>query len=194
VLLNPCKTRLPSIPGTRILENDLGLAGFQYADPATPGRIWTLQYLFAPIPKRALGGIRAKLVDDKGFVTFCNQRDLEIILGIAQPGEYCYWADQDYPEIGSRDWYGFCMDEEDLADDLHERELRLRQQYPGVLPSNIELRRRIHDSAADIEELDVLLWDMDTKTGLGPDARLETIDSRWVRVERTKLKWKYVDL
>lgn len=193
MLLNPCKTKLPVIPGTRILENNLGLAGFQYQDPVSPGRIWTIQYLFAPVMRRALGGIRAKLVDDKGFITFCNQRDLEIILGIAKPGELCYWADQDYPEVGSKEWYGLCVDDEDLKDDLHERELRLREQYPGLLPNYIELTRRIHDDGADSEELDMLLWDMDVLTGLGPDTRLETIDSRWVKVDRTRLKWRYTD-
>jgi len=193
LLLNPYKPHLEKIPGTRILTTDLGLAGFRYPDPASPGRVWTLQYLFAPIPGRALGGIRAKLVDDKGFVTFCNQRDLEILLGIGQPGDYCYWADDTYPEIGEEDWYGFCVDEEDLADDLHERELRLRQQFPGILPPHLEIVRRIHDGGADAEELNLLLWDMDKRTGLGPDTRLETIDCRWVRVERKPLKWKYAD-
>jgi hypothetical protein len=194
MLLNPCKVHLPVITGTRILQNDLGLAGFQYQDPANPGRVWTLQYLFAPIPRRALGGIRAKLMDDKGFVTFCNQRDLEILLGVAKPGELCYWLGQDYPEIGEKDWYGLCVDEEDLKDDLHERELRLREQCPGILPSHIEITRRIHDGGADAEELNLLLWDMDMNTGLGPDTRLETVDRRWVRIERTPVKWKYTDL
>ena len=194
MLLNPNKVRVPTIPGTRILAVDFGVAGFQYRDPATPTRTWTIQCLFAPIPRRALGGIRAKLVDDKGFISFCNQRDLEILLGIAAPGEYCYWADEDYPEIGSREWYGLCVDDEDLVDDLHERELRLREHYPGILPNNLELVRRIHDSGADAEELYVLLWDMDRRTGLGPDSRLETIDSRWVRIERTSVIWKYTDI
>jgi hypothetical protein len=194
VLFNPHKQRIPVIPGTRILQSDLGLTGFQYKDPVDSSRIWILQYLFAPIPRRVLGGIRAKLMDSKGFITFCNQRDLEILLGIAQPGDYCCWTDSDYPEIGDKEWYGLCVDEEDLADDLHERELRLRQQYPGILPSNLEITRRIHDGKADAEELDLLLWDMDTRTGLGPDTRIETIDRRWVRIERTPLRWKYTDL
>jgi hypothetical protein len=119
---------------------------------------------------------------------------LEILLGIAESGDYCYWADTDYPERSDKEWYGLCLDDEDLLDDLHERELRLRQEYPGLLPSNLEIIRRIHDGGADAEELYVLLWDMDRMTGLGPDARLETVDHRWVRIERTPLKWKYVDM
>jgi hypothetical protein len=191
MLINPYKSHFTTIPGTRILTSDLGLAGFQYADPASPLRVWTLQYLFAPIPGRALGGVRAKLMDDKGFITFCNQRDLEILLGIAQPGDHCHWSGGTYPERDSREWYGLCVDDEDLQDDLHERELRLREQYPGMpLPPHLEITRRIHDSGADAEELDMLLWDMDTRTGLSPDARLETVDHRWVRIDRTKVIWE----
>jgi hypothetical protein len=138
--------------------------------------------------------VRAKLTDGKGFTTFCNQRDLEILLGIGEPGEHCPWTSDDYPEIDSNEWYGLCVDDEDLIDDLHERELRLREHYPVMLPSNLEIVRRIHDDGADAEELYVLLWDMDRMTGLGPDARLETVDNRWVRVERTPVKWKYIDI
>jgi hypothetical protein len=133
-------------------------------------------------------------MDNKGFITFCNQRDLEILLGLGQPGELCYWTHQKYPEIGEDDWYGFCVDDEDLMDDLHERELRLRQQFPGILPDGLEIIRRIHDDGADAEELYVLLWDMDRVTGFGPDTRLETVRARWARVERNPVQWKYIDL
>lgn len=195
MLLNPYKNRGMSIvPGTRVLQDSLGLAGFQHMDPAMPGRIWTLHYLFAPIERRALGGIRAKFVDNKGFTSFCNQRDLEVLLGIANPGDYCYWLDSKYPDPDDADWYGLCVDSEDLLDDLQDRELRLREQYPGVLPGNLEIVRRVHDAGKDSQELLTLLWDMDPETGYSPDTRLETIERRWVLVERTYVKWAYVDL
>jgi hypothetical protein len=193
MLINPFKTKVATIPGTRILEESFGLTGFQYTDPREPSRAWALQYLLAPIRGRALGGIRAKFVDSKGFVSFCNQRDLEIITGIAQPGDYCPWLGDNYPGPEDKEWFGLCTDTEDLLDDLQDRELRLREQYPGVLPSNLEIVRRIHDEGSDSEELMQLLWDMDIETGQGPDPRLETIERRWVRVERTKLSWIYAD-
>ena len=194
MLINPNRVQLATIPGTRILEETFGLVGFQHLDPHEPRRAWILQCLYAPIKKRRLNGIRAKFIDAKGFMSFCNQRDLEVLLGIAQPGKPCHWADLDYAEIGDPNWYGLCVDDEDLEDDLLERELRLREYYPGILPSNLEIRRRIHSDKADMEELHVLLCDWDQLTGLGPDPRLETIKKRWARVERMSLRWELVDL
>lgn len=194
MLLNPCKTRLSTIPGTRILEDNFGLAGFTYVDPASPERVWVLEYLLAPVPGRALGGIRARLTDDKGFVTFCNQRDLEVMIGVASPGDHCFWAGNPYPGPGDEDWYGLCADRQDLLDDLYDRELRLREQYPGILPNHLEISRRVHgNDVLDAEELHVLLWDGDPISGYGPDTRLETIERRWARAERTTVKWAWAD-
>lgn len=193
MLLNPCKANLATVPGTRILTDTLGLHGFKYVDPKEPARVWELQYLLAPIRKRALGGVRAKFIDNKGFISFMNQRDLEVLVGLAKPGDECFWAGEEYPEVGSQDWFGLCADDDDLVDDLQDRELRLREQFPEILPSNIEIVRRVYTGSQDVEELHILLWDADTETGIGPDSRLETIEKRWVRVERRPLKWVRAD-
>ena len=194
MLINPHTTRLPTIPGTRILEDSMGLSGLQLHDPINPLRVWMLHYLYAPISRRKVGGVRAKLIDNKGYMSFCNQRDLEVLLGIAKPGSRCHWTGTNYPEYGDCEWFGFCVDLEDLEDDLLERELRIREAFPpGILPSNIQLTRRVHDTNADYEELHMLLYDMDRLTGYGPDPRLETISQRWVRVERTPLPWELAD-
>lgn len=191
MIINPYKTHLEVIPGTRILQDGLGVIGFQYPDPDTPNRTWTVQYLLAPI-KRHIGGIRAKLTDEKNFVTFCNQRDLEVLLGISKPGNFCYWLEEPYVGIGERDWYGLCVDDDDLMDDLYERELRLREQHPGVLPTYIELYRRIHSSKSDAEELLTLLGDIDFYSGFSPDSRIETVCNRWSRIERNPVRWGYL--
>lgn len=194
MLINPNRVRLPTIPGTRILEEDFGLPGFQHADTHRPGRLWVLQCLYAPIPRRRIGGVRAKFVDEKGYTTFCNQRDLEVLLGIANPGSRCHWASTEYAEAGEPGWFGFCVDDEDLEDDLLERELRLREHYPGMLPDGLQISRRVHDDGSDVEELYLLLRDADTVTGFGPDPRLETIRQRWAQVERLTLQWDLADI
>lgn len=191
MLINPYKTRLQVIQGTHILEDSLGLSGFQFAASAEPARVWTLQYLLEPVTRRHLGGIRAKFQDEKSFISFCNQRDLEVLLGVAAPGEYCPWTDGDYIAEGEPGWYGLCVDDDDLLDDLFERELRLREQYQ-ILPDNIELTRRVHDSGSDCQELYVLLADAD-ESGYRPDPRIETLLRRWTRIERTALKWRYTE-
>jgi hypothetical protein len=132
-------------------------------------------------------------VDELGFVAFCNQRDLEVILGLGKSGEFCHWFNGHYPEPGDRNWYGLCCDAEDLLDDLQERELRLREQYPEVLPNHLEITRRVHTGSKDLEELHVLLWDMDPDTGYSPDTRLETIERRWAKVEAPVVKWELME-
>lgn len=193
MLVNPyaASTRdlLLPIPGTRIVGETLGVVGTTVRDPLNLVREWTIQALYAPVPGRALGGIRAKVVDQKEFVSFCNQRDLEVLLDIASPGAYCQWLDAEYPEPGSAQWFGLCVDEQDLLDDLYDRELEARALYPegAVLPSGLNFERRVHDGAHnDYIEMMVLRWDFDTSTGIGPDTRFETVDQRWASVERTR--------
>lgn len=190
MLLNPCGS-LPVLPGTRMLSEGFGVVGLCVDDPKTFRRKWTVTKLYAPIQGRALGGIRVRLADNKGFVSFCNQRDFELMMEIAAPGQWCPWTNEEYPGINDPEFYGPCMDEEDLLDDLYERELELRANFPHPwLASNTEITRRIHlDAKDDAEELQILLWDMDPYTGDYPDPRFETLQRRWSRVERRRLMW-----
>lgn len=195
MLINPYREKITTIPGTRFLEGDLGLSGHYVVDIEEPARFWRIQWLLSPIPGRALGGVRAKLIDQKDFITFCNQRDLEVLLRYGSPGQYCHWTGKNYVGVGDIDWHGLCCDEEDLTDDLHERECRLREEYAKHgyqwLPTGLEIRRRVHlGKGRDVEELYTLLWDMDKNTQAYPDPRLETIHQRWARVERNALMWE----
>lgn len=194
MLLNPMQS-LPTLPGSRMLTNCLGLVGALIEDPLQPDRVWTLCNLFTPIQGRALGGIRAKLIDQKEFISFINQRDLELLLDIAKPGDWCHYTGGTYPFINDEEsgWFGICCDSEDLLDDLHERELLLRQEYGVPLPAHLQLTRRIHhDDDREEEELLLLLWDKDPETNYSPDARLETLMRRWSTIERTRLRWSRV--
>lgn len=184
MLLNPYETQLPVLPGTRMLQYQLGVEGYQIVDPTTQGRIWTIQRVFAPIPGRHLGGVRAKLMDQKGFITFCNQRDLEVMLGLVRPGSWCRWAGQDYPEPGDSDWFGFCMDRPDMCDDLHEREMQLLAENPYGLQWNAEIHCRLHlGGSVDVEEL----WQINNGQPVGWD--VETLHYRWIKVSRDRLEW-----
>lgn len=179
---------LTPVPGTRLLESTFGIIGATFRDPTNIIREWTVQSLYAPVYGRALGGIRAKVIDQKEFISFVNQRDLEVLLELAYPGAYCKWLGQDYVEPGEPDWFGLCVDSEDLTDDLYDREMEARAQYPAdyVLPEGLNFERRIHDGRGnDYIETMLLLWDFDPVSGTGPDTRLETINRRWQSVERT---------
>lgn len=192
MLINPylpeSREILSPIPGTNIIAETLGVVGVMLRVPGDPIRSWTIQGLYAPIPGRMLGGIRAKLIDQKGFISFCNQRDLEVLLDISCPGAYCAWLDAEYVDVDEAAWCGLCVDEDDLLDDLYDKELEARSAYEEgtPLPAGLSFSRRIHaGSLNDYQELLVLKWDMDPDTGMGPDTRFSTVGRRWSSIERT---------
>lgn len=191
MLLNVYRQRPAVLPGTRLLASTLGLIGHVLLDPLEPARAWVVQGFYEPLPGRALGGLRVRLTDTQQFVTFCNQRDFEVLLGVAVPGQNCPWAQDTYVAPGERAWCGLCCDDDDLVDDLHERELLLRASAPGPSLAHVqELERRVHlDAGRDIEETLVFLGDRDPHTGLGPDPRFATVTRRWASAERRRVRW-----
>ncbi len=193
MLINPYGERkLPTYPGTRLVSVELGVMGATVQDPWRPDRSWTVRGIYAPSKGRALGGLRIKLEDNKNFITFCNQRDFEVLIGLGEPGKLCIWADEDYVEPKSDSWFGLCTDDADLIDDLFDREMAIRAEMPGVLTTGLEIWRRIHLSRGlDVLEFHILIADAD-RDGYGPDPRIETIEDRWSAVERTKQRWEAI--
>ncbi len=192
LLPNVYLRRPATVPGTRLLEATHNVVGARIVDPDNALRVWEVQGLYLPIDGRALGGVRAKLFDQKGFVTFCNQRDLEVLLGIGRVGEPVDWRDDEYVGPEDPEWFGFCCDDDDLMDDLYDRELFARQQLPnGLLLPGGEMDRRVHLSRSnDCEELLIVVQDIDPETGLFPDTRFETVERRWSRAERRRVRWE----
>lgn len=193
-LINVYRDRPTTVPGTRQLDTTLAV-GSRFPDPEKPLRVWEVQGLYLPIEGRALGGVRVKLVDQRGFVTFCNQRDFEVIVGLGLPDGFCVWSGGTYVGPDHPDWFGLCCDDDDLVDDLFDREMFLRVQVEeaqgGVLNTSNEIARRVHlGGSNDCEELFVLRWDGDPLTGICPDRRFETVEGRWMRAERRRVRWE----
>lgn len=176
-----------------MMDGELGVEGIQIVDPLDVRRSWQIQPgAYMPIPGRAVGGIRVKLRDQKNFITFCNQRDLEVMLGIAKPGDLCPWLDDGYVGPTDNDWLGMCCDEEDLRDDLFEREWIWRSQQPlGILTTDCEIHRRVHlGHLHDVEDLFQMLGDKEPETDNTPDTRFRTLEYRWMRAERVRVRWE----
>lgn len=189
----PLGRGLEVIPGTRLLSSTCGLIGKAFYDPDDKKRLWTVLNELRPVQKYK-EHVRLRVVDQYGFISFINEMDYEILYGSAKPGEVHPIYEVEYADVGdtSGGWLGLCADDEDLKDDIHIRELELRQQYGWdiVLPS-MELTRYVHSgSRIDEKRLEMLLWDADPETGLGPDMRLDTVSSRWVLVERERVAWQ----
>jgi len=193
VIVNPYtqegRSLIRPLGDTNLLEDTFGLVGTTITDLHNRYRTWTLHSLYSPVRGRSVGGIRAKLVDQKGFITFCNQRDLEVLLDIASPSAWCQWLGCEYVEPLSKEWLGFCTDEDDLVDDLYDREMEARSIYcPSnePLPPGLDFCRRVHNGLHnDFEEVMLLIWDMCPESGMSPDIRFETVINRWRSVERT---------
>jgi hypothetical protein len=179
MIVHPLLEPLETVPGTRLLVDHFDLVGRLVLDPTEPRRDWRIHGFYAPLGARAIGGIRARLVDQKGFVSFLNQRDLEVLLGLGQPGARCGWLGRSYVAPDHPDWIGPCADDEDLADDLVERSLTLHAQHLILVPP-MDLPRRIHEGPRDDhEELQVLV------AGDGAPVR-------WARAERRRVRWELV--
>lgn len=205
MLLHPYldRGRLATYSPTRLLVDGLGIIGLTLRDPMEKERWWTVTQVFAPVEGRMVGGVRAKAVDERGFLTFINQRDLEVLMGIGEVGSLCPWLGTDYVSTASSEWMGMCADEEDLADDLYLQELELRSHssLDGLLNGfsyqplsgepEQQIVRRLHlDYGQDVEELLLLRQDFDPETGEYPDTKPETLMQRWVKVERRKVQWR----
>lgn len=184
--------KIETVPGTRILVESFGLIGCRFFDPEEASRRWTVINVLQPAACRPDRGVRCRVIDQVGIISFVEHADLELLTHHAKPGEFCPWTQDQYPEIGDdrAGWRGLFMEEPDLEDDLHIRELELRQELGwGILPE-MQLTRYLHLTAKrDVERLDMLLMDYDPSTGLGPDPLIETIGRRWVRVEQEAVEW-----
>jgi len=180
-----------SLNGARRVADEWGVTGTVLWHPGSPPRSWTVHSLFRPVNSV---GLRARLVDDKGFITFINQMELEMLLGTASQGSWCSWAGRPYPAPGGPEWEGLLATEGDLLDDLYDREQYIRYMFPDKIPGGAEIRRRVYTGGRNVEQLLVLLWDKDPETGIEPDSRYETLSRRWAAVEEEVQEWTCLPL
>lgn len=178
--------RLDATPGTRLLVTPTGLIGHV---GEFLGHQWEVLNEFCPIRgSRKLS--RLRVVDQYGFVSFINEMDFHLIEGSMRPGQFHPWSMQMYPEIGDyKDgWEGLHLEEEDLEDDLHYRELEWRASiHWGMLPPYQQLTRYMHSDGVGYRMLEMFLQDIDPETREGPDFRIETLSKRWAQVEKEKV-------
>lgn len=194
MIINPYahKERLKPIEGTRILAEDFGLLRRLIEDTQNAERTWRIVGVYAPLKARSVQGLRVKVVDEQGFITFVEQMQLEVLLGLGRPNTLCAWSGKMYRDVEHQLFDGFVMDDDDLIDDLLDREHIIRASCTnGVIPESGTITRKVH--LADGEEFEdtlIMLYDGDRSTGLHPDYRQDTLMNRWSRSERTRCNWK----
>lgn len=189
MLIHPSRTNLTTFPGTRVIASDFGLGRFSYAEKKNPNRVWFFYAALLPLASKPIKGIRIELRDQKGFTTFINQRDLEVLLELGVPGTRCEWCGGTYREVDGEGWIGLFGDFDDWTDVLQREELNIRaQQQGGLLLPGQEIVLNLYDGARDYCDLMTVLTDTD-KDGLSPDTKITTIHKRWSRIERTPVNW-----
>lgn len=177
---------LVTIPGTRVLREDFNLIGHRLNDARVDGGAWIITNVYAPLNGRRPKGIRAKLENPKtGTVTFIEQIYLEVALGLQRAGTYCAWAAMEYPSPGTPTFHAMVCDEDDLTDDLYDREVLLRDG-PEPLELGTQMERHIQpEPGLELTEVLVLVSDQ-RDDGSSPDLRFTTVERRWRRVEKKK--------
>lgn len=190
MIVNPFteKGRLATFRGTRILREDFNLLDHIVKDVRRPYREWTIVGVYSPLTCRAVEGIRVKVVDESGVITFVEQMDLEVLMGLAHKGDMCAWSGKRYLGPGDNAFAGLVCDEDDLLDDLMDTENVIRMSTP-VIPDRATIHRKLHlEFGHEVEETWMMLGDSDKETGMSPDLRMETLERRWKRISRTPIR------
>ena len=168
--------------------------GKSVRDPDNKSRLWTVRDAFAPEEDVAAGnslGVRFRCIDARGFVTFINQRDLEVLLGYGKPGERIPWSDNRYyvSVFSEAHWVGFQVQKWDSLNDLHLREtaIRIDRGYGNApIPMGATITRLIHmRDGQDLEVKFTCVGNADRHSGYGPDTQFGSVEYRWNCVEKT---------
>lgn len=168
----------------------------EFPDPRNPSRIWVVTGAFWKIPTTLIPGLRIELRDQKDFLTLINQRDAEVLLGLARPGEVSSWLGERYvaPLMGG--WVGPGVDAEGMKDLLYDMECRerysaLRRTGSAQLRAGTCLPLKVHHGQQDVvcsyELMENLLnheslnfYDIEKRWKRQPAPRTQLVD--WVRV------------
>lgn len=190
MIVNPFteKGRLATFRGTRVLRDDFNLLDHTVKDVRRPNREWTIVGVYAPLTCRAVEGIRVKVVDQDDVITFVEQMDLEVLLGLARKGDTCAWSGKRYLGPGDSAFAGLVCDEDDLLDDLMDTENIIRRSV-AIIPNRTTIHRKLQlEFGHEVEETWMMMGDSDVESGMSPDLRMETIERRWKRISRTPLR------
>jgi len=187
MIVHPTRDRhlMGIIPGSRILKETFNLIGHEIVDRQTPGGKWLISGVYAPIAGRKPQGIRVKVTNPMTqAVTFVEQLYLEVALSIAEPGSYCLWSQSAYPAPGSSSFHALVCDDDDLEDDLYDRELIYRD-LPDPLPEGSTIERTYQSEPGAV--FHEILTLVNGPANRGPNSLgIQNIDARWKRVERSR--------
>jgi len=193
-LVNPidCSNRY-RVGSSNLLSIPLDYFNLPFADPTSRGRQWIVRNAFAVDPSYVEMGLRLRVFDTRDeLCSFINQRDLEVLLGLARPDHQIPWApSQRFYAPGAHGFVGLYLDEVELEDDLFLRECVLRcitfRCQPTPIPKGTAITRALYDSQMqEYQEVLHCVGDCNPVSGWGPDPERASVKTRWKTVSTTK--------
>lgn len=167
---------------SRRLGGLLEIQDREFPDPRNPDRIWVVTGAFWKIQVSQIPGLRIEIRDQKDFISLINQRDAEVLLGLARPGEVSSWLGERYIAPLMPGWVGPGVDAEGFKDLLYdmecaERHSALRRTGSASLRSGMVATLRVHVSNQDV------LCSFELNENILSSERLgfQDIDKRWRR-------------
>lgn len=115
-IYDPAVDVFKTLGASRRVDSMMEVLDREFPCPSNARRIWRVTGVYAPTPQYRIGGIRLRIEDQKKVASFINQRDAEVLLGLAKPGTFCQWHGGTYAKPGDPTWVGPTVTADDLAD------------------------------------------------------------------------------
>lgn len=181
-------------PTTRLLHLRSPCIQKTFRDPDDKSRIWTIIDAFMPVEARIHLGVRFRCIDSRGYTSFVPQRDLEVLMRLAEAGSRIPWHHGAYyvSPFSETTWVGVGMSKEDLLDDLFVREctLRIERYSTQPIPVGSTITRHLYvrngNDGMNYEEQLSCAGDADPHSGYGPCPDVRSVETRWNSVSRTR--------
>jgi hypothetical protein len=167
---------------SRRLGGLLEIQDREFPDPRNRERIWVVTGAFWKTPTSQIPGLRIEVRDQKGFISMVNQRDAEVLLGLARPGDISSWLGERYIAPQMPGWVGLGVDAEGFRDLLYdveaaERYSALRRTGSASLRVGMVATLRVHTGSQDV----LCSYELTENILSSEQLFFQDVDKRWRR-------------
>lgn len=188
-IYDPSVDVLKTLGASRRVDSMMEVLDMQFQCPSNVKRAWTVKGVYAPVPNYRIGGVRLLVEDQKKVKSVVNQRDAELLLGLAKPGAHCHWHDGPYAKPGDPTWVGLTVTADDLQDIIMDQEAWARySSYSRGTGLSIEAGRTfglyLYDGDVTTRQMWRFVGDSNPI-----DFSLEGMSQRWTRDKAERQVW-----
>ena len=174
-IYDPSVDVLKTLGASRRVDSMMEVLDMQFQCPSNVKRTWTVKGVYAPVPNYRIGGVRLLVEDQKKVKSVVNQRDAELLLGLAKPGDPT--------------WVGLTVTADDLQDIIMDQEAWARySSYSRGTGLSIEAGRTfglyLYDGDVTTRQMWRFVGDSNPI-----DFSLEGMSQRWTRDKAERQVW-----